>query len=425
MECKLIDAEIDSNSEYYLNSEMLPTSNGMKYKAVTNVIGFKGEPFSAFFGIIEFDENNKEIGRKIRWLNDFSGKEKEVPIVFTAKTNHVMIIYRINKETPITSQCKYSLLPIEKISLDKVDEKNPENYDSIYDYSVPLQKELTPKEELELEKNLVWIFGFPRSGTTWISTQLLSFRTKIINEPHITDHIGIIPNIEDRVPRWIDGMSGIPDYFFSVNYKKIWLYYLRKMILNRIYAQIRNVSHRVIIKEASSVDASDIISECFPQSRIIFIARDGRDVLDSIVDATQEGAFMTIYGYAPQEKKDKLRVLRNVSRLWVFSMENRLRTFYRHRKDLSYLVRYEDLVKNTADELIKLYEFLQIDINQNEIHNIIQKYSFEKIPPSLKGSGKFFRSAKPGAWKNNFSKEELTVIEEIMNKTLRTLEYIR
>ena len=36
------------------------------------------------------------------------------------------------------------------------------------------QIHLTPQQEDSLEKNLVWIIGAPRSGTTWL-VELLSF----------------------------------------------------------------------------------------------------------------------------------------------------------------------------------------------------------------------------------------------------------
>jgi len=49
---------------------------------------------------------------------------------------------------------------------------------------------LSEKEENILEKNLVWIFGTHRSGTTWLATELLSYKTYAWNEPYIGGHLG-------------------------------------------------------------------------------------------------------------------------------------------------------------------------------------------------------------------------------------------
>jgi len=101
-----------------------------------------------------------------------------------------------------------------------------------------------------------------------------------------------------------------------------------------------------------------------------------------------------------------------------------METLENHKKELQYLVKYEDLRKNTFDELKKIYEFLGMKIDDGELEKIIEKYSFEKIPKEQKGSGKFYRSAQPGKWKENFTDEEVALIEEIMGSTLKKLEYL-
>ena len=43
--------------------------------------------------------------------------------------------------------------------------------------SSPRPNELTAEEESILEKNLVWVFGSARGGTTWLALQLMSYQT--------------------------------------------------------------------------------------------------------------------------------------------------------------------------------------------------------------------------------------------------------
>ena len=66
---------------------------------------------------------------------------------------------------------------------------------------------------------------------------------------------------------------------------------------------------------------------------------------------------------------------------------------------------------------------MKIDISDDKMEKLVEKYSFENIPSEKKGLGKFNRSATPGKWKENFSKKEQALMAEIMGKTLNRLGY--
>lgn len=201
-------------------------------------------------------------------LNDFSNTKKKFSLIFEAKTENVILIYRINSETPIRSACEFILLPIDKVNFTET-ESNIEDYDDVNDFVATRTSELTCDEELMLEKNIVWIFGFYRSGTTWLGTQLLSHNTLIMHEPGITEHLGVHWETKYEVVRRFDRFYNEPNYFFSKRYENVWKYYLRKLILHRIYYQFFDLTHKIIIKEPSLVGGFDIISSCLPNSKII------------------------------------------------------------------------------------------------------------------------------------------------------------
>jgi len=342
----------------------------------------------------------------------FPEQKKETSLIFKAKTDKIISIYRINIETPLTEDCELMLLPLEKVSLKPVDSTIEESYDDIEDWIAPMLDELTPDQETKLEKNLVWIFGSARSGTTWLGRQLLSFNTNSVNEPHITEHLAMrAVAISHKMIRRIDHMKKFPSYFFSKRYYKTWKFYLRKMILNRIYAEINDITKKVIVKEpGGGMGASDVIGECLPTCKMIMLLRDGRDVLDSLIDARQKEGFMTKnVGTTPLTTKDRPILIKNQSKLWVKLMENLLETYQKRPKGTVLLLKYEDLLRNTIEELRKLYDFVGIDIPNEKLQEIVNKFSFINIPESEKGQGKFTRSATPGKWKENFSKEEIKI----------------
>ena len=87
------------------------------------------------------------------------------------------------------------------------------------------------------------------------------------------------------------------------------------------------------------------------------------------------------------------------------------------------MVKYEDLRKNTLTEMKKIYQFLGNNATDEELKKLKEKNDFEKIPASLKGKGKFNRTALVGGWKNNFSENEQKLMNTIMSDTLKQFDY--
>ena len=288
-------------------------------------------------------------------------------------------------------------------------------------------RELSAEEEDRVEKNIVWVLGTPLSGISMVSSNLLSHKTNMMDEPKIGKHLGtIIGALEKQVRRNIDHFRETPQYIFSKTYENTWLYYLRKLILNRIFAQFPDATEKItVIKEPTGTLVADIISKCLPNSKMVFLLRDGRDVVDSTLNAYGKEGWMTkglgVYPLSTKEKR--LEFLEKWSRHWVKRTEIMMETSKSHNKELTYLVKYEDVRENLRPRLEKLYQFIGIDISQDDLNKIVKKYTFENIPKKLRGEGKFYRSASPGKWKENLSKEEQSIMNNIMKEMLSTIEY--
>lgn len=297
--------------------------------------------------------------------------------------------------------------------------------DSLKSEIFPKVNDLTPEEENQLEKNLVWIFGGRRSGTTWLGKQLLSHKTHYIHEPTLADHLGVQRNPgTNELVRRIDVRKGFKNYFFAEAYKNTWLHYLRKLILHRIYAQINDLTKKIIVKEPTTLlDISDIISECMPSCKIIFLIRDGRDMIDSLLDARQEGGWLAKTKNAIIQKKQRPSFIQRRAKIWLNQTENLLKTYQKSPKENGFLVKYEKLRKNTFEISSEIYSFLNIDISEAELKAIITKFSYENIKEDEKGKGKFIRSASPGKWKENFSDNEKKIMNDVMGKMLNSIGY--
>jgi hypothetical protein len=285
--------------------------------------------------------------------------------------------------------------------------------------SSSLSGELPEKYEKTMEQNIVWIFGAGRSGTTWLAKELLSHNTNVIDEPYLGAHLAT-PGRNEKVHEFHKTRD---DYFFSNAFKKTWIFFLRKLILNRIYFQTKDYSKYVIIKEPHGTLGAGNIVECLPGSKIIVVLRDGRDVLDSEFDANRPGGWSSNVSGITVAANTKKNFIRNQSNLWNKTMNTLMNVYENYPEEKKILVRYENLRQNTVPELERIYKFLKIDINIDEIKTIVNKYSFENIPDSEKGSGKSRRSATPGKWKDNFNEEEQELMNSLMEETMKRLGY--
>jgi len=166
-----------------------------------------------------------------------------------------------------------------------------------------------------------------------------------------------------------------------------------------------------------------MIAECLPNAKIIVILRDGRDVLDSKIDSKQSGGWATSTGHPNIIKEKRLGFIKSRSQYWVKMIQVITKCYDNHDKNLRFLLKYEELLKNTHEILQKIYDFIGIKIQKEELEKIIERYSFKNIPEKDRGSGKFRRFATPGKWKKNFSYEEIKIVEKIMFDTLHDLGY--
>src|SRR5436190_1166923 len=94
--------------------------------------------------------------------------------------------------------------------------------------------------------------------------------------------------------------AGRDDQFFAESYRDAWEPRLRELLLARFYAHTRAVKPGVpperaivAIKEPHGSQSADLLMRVLPTSRLLFLLRDGRDVVDSELAANAKGGWVT------------------------------------------------------------------------------------------------------------------------------------
>ncbi len=410
---------LSEDNKFLVNSKSYQVKENERYRTVCRAKAGFGKPYSVFFGVFVLDSRERELARFRRWINNFDGLDHDYEIIFSPpyQSKYVQVGYRINTETFHKSRISVELQDIDSVKVEEYHGDAENSFDRDSDYAASKQGPLNEVEEERLERNLIWVFGYQRSGTTWLGRDLLALNLNPYwHEPKIAWHLS----------QWY-GLHYQDEYLFSRIHKSNWILPFRKFVLARIYSQFSSIDKPIVIKEPSPHLGTDLLMECFPKSRFIFILRDARDVIDSILDSHSPGSWRStdpIHKLEPlSDEESRLKAIKYNAEDWRSNISIIAKAFERHDQNLRLLVRYEHLRENTFEELKKIYHFIGLKFSDEEINNIVRKYAFESIPDEKKGPGKFYRVATPGAWRVNFNEKEKELIESVIGSTQRQFGY--
>jgi sulfotransferase family protein len=290
------------------------------------------------------------------------------------------------------------------------------------------------------EDRLVWIFGSSRSGSTWLLRMLSELDGAVpVDDPHLGHHLGVwrpIPlawSAAERQPRLttlLELKRHKPGYLFSERYRDAWAPALRQLIVSRFDAQVREAlqngasgpSPFVVVKEPGS-HVADLLLSLFPLSRMIFLLRDGRDVVDSWLAAHRPGSWAVREGAFPVAANGREALVRWQSSVWTYRTEVVQRAYDGHDASRRITVRYEGLLRKPARELERICASLGLRAERQRLEAAAAEHAYTSVPGSEKGNGKEIRAACPGGWRRNLSASEQGVMYEVMGDKLSELGY--
>jgi Sulfotransferase family len=289
------------------------------------------------------------------------------------------------------------------------------------------------------ERRLAWIFGSSRSGSTWLLRMLARAGDVVaIDDPHIGHHLGVWRPIslafaaageEPKLATLDEIKRDKADYFFSDRYRDAWMPALRSMIATRFQAQADEIAERdrlaeptIVVKEPGS-QSTRLLLELFPASRMIFLLRDGRDVVDSWLDAYQRGSWAQREGAFPVDAEGRLALVRWLAAVWLYRTREVERAFALHDEASRVLVQYETLRQRPAEELGRIAELLHLDVTAETLERVAASERFSRVPESRRGAGRETRAAQPGAWRENLTSAEADALQRALGPKLRDLGY--
>ena len=287
----------------------------------------------------------------------------------------------------------------------------------------------------------MWVFGSPRSGSTWL-LRLLGDHDAIVpvNEPNLGWYLG--PFLSD-LPGF--GTAALesdnftlrqvqdekPSQFFARQFEHAWRPGLARMMRERFAAHVerfppKDGSERalVLLKEPNGSQSADVIMGALPRAQFLFLLRDGRDVVDSDLAAHMPGAWVTkeFPGAQGLSEEERLPFVVQSARKWLWRTEVTQRAYDAHPGP-KLTMRYEELLADPAGQLRGVLDWLELEMSDAELEAALDRHAFENVPPERRGSLEFFRAASPGMWRENLTAEEQAAMEDVIGPKLKELGY--
>jgi len=279
--------------------------------------------------------------------------------------------------------------------------------------------------------DIVWIFGTIRTGSTWLASMMREGENHAMwNEPRVGELFGSF--YESAAHR-----RDNENFVMGTHRKLAWLKSVRNFVLDSASAKFPRFARDglLVIKEPSGSIGAHILMEALPESAMVLLVRDPRDIVASALDAAREGSWAyELRGTKRRERKGLVgavdaplddftgkppdEVVEDQASMYLRYVGASKRAFDAH-DGRKVLVRYEDLLSDTLGTMKRIYSELEIEVDEEGLASTVEGHSWKNIPEEEKGEGKFYRKGVSGGWREDLTPDQVTVVERITGPLLR------
>jgi len=259
-------------------------------------------------------------------------------------------------------------------------------------------------------ENLVWIFGSGRTGSSWLSRMIASPpRRSRWNEPDVGRLFG---ELYEQAAHRREQES----FILADRHRELWLGIVRALVLEGAGARFpeRVEGGYVIAKEPQGSVGAPLLMEALPESRMVLLVRDPRDVVASGLDAHRAGSWAAGLGTRMDDLAENSpdRYAQARAELYLRDILRSKRAYDSHGEHKAF-VRYEDLMADALGGLRRIHSALKMPVGAKQLERAVERHSWDSVPEERKGSGKIFRKATPGGWREDLTPEQVRIVEEV------------
>ena len=311
---------------------------------------------------------------------------------------------------------------------------------------------LASKDEIQarLAQGAIWLFSTARAGSTWLSSDLLCAgeRARPIDESGVGRMFAPLQwdaerfyDLATRAPGYAESGSAFENggamrtaSFLPPFERQFADMRLENQILSRrnfeLYhrllreAALAHVMNewgcldfsRTVFKCPNEAHAADYVMRAFPESAMIFLIRDGRDVMRS-----RFSAFGSEELAETAHKSLRLHAIAYYSHWWNFQVDIIASAYAAHAPERRVFVKYEDLRRNTEEAAAEIFRGVGLDVTPEELQRLVRETRLENFTD--RGSDKPRQNGRVGGFQSVFDHEEIALMNAIMGPNLRKYGY--
>jgi len=218
--------------------------------------------------------------------------------------------------------------------------------------------------------------------------------------------------------------------FILGHHRESWIRSIRNFVLDAAYATFPDLKgdDYLVIKEPNGSIGAPLLMEALPESRMVVLVRDPRDVVASFADARRQGGWHYERNKNLPQKPwwmispddDPVGFAEERATTLLQQIGNAKKAYDAH-EGKKVLVRYEELRADTLGMMRRIYSTLGIPVEKKGLGRAVEKHAWENVPEEEKGEGKFHRKASPGGWREDLTPEQARAVEKITAPLLEEL----
>ena len=277
---------------------------------------------------------------------------------------------------------------------------------------------------------IIWLASYPKSGNTWLRLFLKAYiqnnneSFNINNEINDTFKVDIFPNLKnfEKFNIKCNGFQDVVENWIEIQEL---LNLKNKLNFIKTHNALCTINNYRFTNKINTLGG-------------IYVVRDPRDVAVSFGHHMGK-SFEEITDQMINEKFmicESSFVKKGFDSTMLSTWSNHYNSWKNFDSKNILIIKYEDLIKDTFSEFLRLIKFLNklcnLDIDKNRIAKSIDLTDFEKLQSLEINSGfdektkseNFFRKGKVGDWKFELNDKLSNKIEKSFEKEMLSLGYI-
>ena len=265
-------------------------------------------------------------------------------------------------------------------------------------------------------RGVFFVQGLWRSGTSWVGRMLESHPDLYVCPHELHSYMRMVQVSQFGQPIEQNG-------FLSERHEAARKTAFLAMLLH--LSRTEKPAARLIGERSPGADVA-LLKKHFPESKLVIVLRDGRDICVSAAFlASKTGADPACID--PRSGQPPLRHVLESALSYSVYVPEYLSIKRAHPGDVL-LVKYEDLLVDLESEMMRVFSFLETDIDRAQVAAICRQHAF--VSRAGEASGRdderfWMRKGASGDWKNHLSASAVAEYEHLAGPALEQAGYQR